>query len=121
MNILKSKESVSNDLEKMRKESKNMRDKYPDRIPCIVERVSGSRNTVPDIDKKKYIVPSDMQLAQFVSVIRKRIRLNPEQALFIFVNNTLPPSSQSMEQLFKEHKGENEFLTLHYAGENTFG
>ena len=31
-----------------------MREKYPDRIPVIVERAAGS--DIPDIDKKKYLV-----------------------------------------------------------------
>ena len=39
---------------------------------------------IPDIDKKKYLVPCDLTVGQFVYVIRKRIKLKPEKALFIY-------------------------------------
>jgi GABA(A) receptor-associated protein len=35
-----------------------MREKYQDRIPVIVEKASGG--DIPDIDKKKYLVPTDL-------------------------------------------------------------
>jgi GABA(A) receptor-associated protein len=48
------------------------------------------KSDIPTIDKKKYLVPSDMTVGQFIYVIRKRIKLSPEKAIFIFVNNVLP-------------------------------
>lgn len=45
------------------------------------------------IDKKKYLVPADLTVGQFVYVIRKRIKLSPEKAIFIFVNEILPPTA----------------------------
>ncbi|KAE8956555.1 hypothetical protein PR001_g31694, partial [Phytophthora rubi] len=50
------------------------------------------RSDIPDIDKKKFLVPADLTVGQFVYVIRKRIKLSPEKAIFIFVNNVLPPT-----------------------------
>lgn len=40
----------------------------------------------------RYLVPGDLTVAQFVYVIRKRINVNPEQAIFMFIKNVLPPS-----------------------------
>jgi hypothetical protein len=40
-------------------------------------------------------VPSDLTVGQFVYVIRKRIKLSPEKAIFIFTNNALPPTGAS--------------------------
>lgn len=40
----------------------------------------------------RYLVPSDLTVGQFVYVIRKRIKLSPEKAIFIFVRNVLPPT-----------------------------
>lgn len=37
-------------------------------------------------------MPSDLTVGQFVYVIRKRIKLSPEKAIFIFVKNVLPPT-----------------------------
>uniref|UniRef100_A0A493TIL6 GABA type A receptor associated protein like 1 n=1 Tax=Anas platyrhynchos platyrhynchos TaxID=8840 RepID=A0A493TIL6_ANAPP len=55
----------------------------------IVEKAPKAR--VPDLDKRKYLVPSDLTVGQFYFLIRKRIHLRPEDALFFFVNNTIPP------------------------------
>ena len=76
--------------EKRQAEALRIREKYPDRIPVIVEKAG--RSDIPDIDKKKYLVPGDLTAGQFVYVIRKRIKLSPEKAIFIFVNNILPPT-----------------------------
>ena len=40
----------------------------------------------------RYLVPADLTVGQFVYVIRKRIKLNAEKAIFIFVDNVLPPT-----------------------------
>ena len=40
----------------------------------------------------RYLVPADLTVGQFVYVIRKRIKLNAEKAIFIFVHNVLPPT-----------------------------
>jgi hypothetical protein len=42
----------------------------------------------------RYLVPSDLTVGQFVYVIRKRIKLSPEKAIFIFVKNVLPPTGE---------------------------
>ena len=40
----------------------------------------------------RYLVPADLTVGQFVYVVRKRIKLSAEKAIFIFVKNTLPPT-----------------------------
>ena len=47
---------------------------------------------------KKYLVPVDLTIGQFIYVIRNRIEVTPEQALFLFVNDTLPPTSTPKKQ-----------------------
>nr|XP_025124214.1 gamma-aminobutyric acid receptor-associated protein-like 2 isoform X4 [Bubalus bubalis] len=73
-------------------ESAKIRAKYPDRVPVIVEKVSGSQ--IVDIDKRKYLVPSDITVAQFMWIIRKRIQLPSEKAIFLFVDKTVPQSRE---------------------------
>ncbi|MCO5550494.1 hypothetical protein L7F22_003981 [Adiantum nelumboides] len=107
------------DLAKRTAESARIRQKYPDRIPVIVEKAP--RTDIPDIDKKKYLVPSDLNVGQFVFVIRKRIKLDAEKAIFIFVNNVLPPTAALMSSIYEEHKDQDGFLYVTYSGENTFG
>ncbi|KAJ8633716.1 hypothetical protein MRB53_027052 [Persea americana] len=107
------------DLDKRRAEAARIREKYPDRIPVIVEKAE--RSDIPNIDKKKYLVPSDLTVGQFVYVIRKRIQLSAEKAIFIFVDNVLPPTGALMSTIYDEKKDEDGFLYVTYSGENTFG
>lgn len=116
----KSTFKTSNSLEKRKEESAKIRTKYPDRIPVICEKHSGASD-IPDIDKKKYLVPSDLTAGQFLYVVRKRMKLAPEKAIFIFVNNTLPPSGDLMSQIYANYKDEDGFLYVVYSGESTFG
>jgi hypothetical protein len=46
----------------------------------------------------------DLTVGQFVYVIRKRIKLAPEKAIFIFVDETLPPTAALMSAIYEEHK-----------------
>jgi GABA(A) receptor-associated protein len=99
----------------------SIRAKHPDRIPVIVDKRSGD-NALPDIDKKKFLVPADLTVGQFMYVIRKRIKLAPEQAIFLFVaSGTLPPSVETMQKVYDAHHDEDGFLYMTYSGENFFG
>eukprot|EP00700_Malawimonas_jakobiformis_P001518 EC721655.1.p1 GENE.EC721655.1~~EC721655.1.p1 ORF type:complete len:123 (+),score=13.01 EC721655.1:89-457(+) len=106
-------------LEKRQQEAEKMRQKYPDRIPVICERAP--KSDLPMIDKPKYLVPADLTVGQFVYVIRKRIKLAPEKAIFVFVNGVLPPTAALMSNLYEEQKDEDGFLYVSYSGGNTFG
>jgi len=44
----------------------------------------------------RYLVPADLTVGQFVYVVRKRIKLSPEKAIFIFVKNILPPTGNAL-------------------------
>ena len=43
------------------------------------------------------------------------------QAIFIFVNNTLPPTAALMSTVYEQHRDEDGFMYMMYSGENTFG
>merc|ERR1712209_104544 len=100
-------------------ESQKIRQKYPDRIPVIVQKVENSN--IEKIDKRKYLVPADITAAQFMWIIRKRINLPSERAIFLFVDKMVPQSSWTMGELYEQHKDEDGFLYIAYSGENTFG
>lgn len=61
------------------------------------------------------MVPADLTVGQFVYVIRKRIKLAPEKAIFIFVDEVLPPTAALMSSIYEEHKDEDEFLYITYV------
>ena len=107
------------DFEKRKEEAIKIRNKHPDRIPVIVEKAA--RSDIATVDKKKYLVPANLTMGQFVYVIRKRIDLSPETAIFIYVDNVLPLTSSAMSLIYEEHKDEDGFLYVTYSAENTFG
>ena len=107
-------------FEQRYEESTRISQKFPGRVPVIVERGSGAK-TVPLIDKQKFLVPGDLTLGQFVFVIRKRMELMSESALFCFVGGTLPTTGSLLRELFGRFRDPDGFLYMSYCGENTFG
>ena len=113
-------------FDKRKSEADKIRHKYQDRIPVIVERNAKERN-IEEIDKKKYLVPGELTVSQFMYVVKKRIKIGPEHALYCFVKDSktgkdvLPASSSTMAVVYQQHKDEDCFLYLTYAGEAQFG
>ena len=95
--------------------------KYPGKIPIICERDPRSKD-IPDIDRKKYLVPNDLSIANFMYVIRKRLKLSPDKSIYLFVNDlVMPATSQLLSLMYSENCDEDGFLYIKYAGESTFG
>lgn len=92
---------------------------HPNKIPVIVERAPSSQ--LPDIDRTKYLVSGDLTVAQFGSIIRKRIKLGNEQTLIIYINGTLQAASAMFSTIYEEHKDADGFLYVVYTGESSFG
>lgn len=53
-----------------------------------------STNNVSLFSGARYLVPADLTVGQFVYVVRKRIKLSAEKAIFVFVKNMLPPTGE---------------------------
>lgn len=104
---------------KRKNETDRVRLKYPERVPVMVFKSPGC--LLSDIGKNKFLVPIDMTLSQFVAIIRQRINIKQDNAIFIFINNLLPPLSKTMISLYEEYKQNDGFLYIHYNGESTFG
>eukprot|EP00066_Takifugu_rubripes_P018843 XP_011608109.1 PREDICTED: gamma-aminobutyric acid receptor-associated protein-like 2 isoform X2 [Takifugu rubripes] len=99
--------------------STEIRNKYPDRVPVTLEKVP--RSNIMDVDRREYLLPTDLTVAQFMYIIRKRISLPSEAPMFLFVDQVLPTTSATMGALYEESKDEDGFLYVAYSGENTFG
>jgi GABA(A) receptor-associated protein len=91
---------------------------YPDRVPLICERYGSE---VPLLDKRKYLVPMDLTVGQFLYVLRTRLVLPPEKAIFLSIGNELPCTSRLIGSVYRDHKSSDGFLYVGYCGENTFG
>ncbi|KAL9273843.1 Autophagy-related protein [Drosera capensis] len=106
-------------FEERLKESTDMMTKFPGRVPLIAERYA--RTDLPELEKKKFLVPKDMPVGQLVHILSNRLHLEQGKALFIFVKNTLPQTSSLMGSLYESFKDEDGFLYLCYSTEKTFG
>ena len=100
-------------------ESERVLKNHPDRCSVIVGKADNSN--IPEIDRHKFLVPRDITLGQFSYIIRQRINLTPDNALFILIDNHLPLASSLMGSIYDIHKDADNFLYITYANENTFG
>jgi len=106
-------------LEERRLKSENIRTKHPERVPVIC--IKDPKSQIPDIDRNKFLVPADLTVSQFTLVIRKRVKLPPETAMYLFIKNRFPSPTALMSTVYEEDKDEDGFLYIMYSGENTFG
>jgi len=67
------------------------------------------------------LVPRDMLMNQFVYIIRRRIKLDSSQTLFVMVNNTLVSSNDNLGKIYEDKCDKDGFLYMEYSSENTFG
>lgn len=89
--------------------------RYPTRVPVIVE------SKIEEGKILKYMVEKDRTIASFLIQLRKNIHMSSKKAIFMFVNNCLPPNSYTVGQVWELHKNEEGVLHIQYSLENTFG
>lgn len=104
-------------LEKRLEQSKSIIEKYPNRIPVICD-VS---NRLPRLDKHKYLIPEDLHSETFMSIIRRRIKLKPEHAMYFFVGDKILQANNYMSEIYNKYKDDDGFLYIYVCSESTFG
>jgi len=104
----------------IRKEVELIKHKYPDYIPIVVR----TKDTSLQLSKNKFLVTGDVTIGQFLHIIRRRLdkRLSSTQALFIFANNCIPPTSNLLSTVYiSDADKDTGMLFLTVCSENTFG
>lgn len=110
-------------LDKRKMLSKTLFEKFPDRLPVILEK-NKSEKISKLINKNKFLVSYDTTVAEFMCILRKRIFVDEKSSIYIFTNNknkVLLSGSFSMGSIYNDHKDEDGFLYLEYCYENVFG
>jgi GABA(A) receptor-associated protein len=111
---------INKSLEERKKEVLSLLKKYPNRIPIYLEKSSSC--TAVELDhKKKFLVPDELQVGQFLYTIRQRIKLRPDQALFIFFNKQQVNTNELLKNVYEKHRAQDDMLYATYTTENTFG
>lgn len=107
-------------------EARKIREKYPERIPVICDRSPYSTG-LPEIAKKKFIVPGTMLVGEFKYMIHKHLAealagdRSAEQTIYIFANGLAPKTSTPMSDLYDKLHAADGFLYITYGAENTLG
>lgn len=103
-----------------REESSHVLKKYPERKPIICEKMFNQIG-LHDIDKKKYLVPNEHTIGQFTYIIKKKLGLTSDEAVFLFINGKIISSSTTIAKLYYREKDPDGFLYISYSKENVFG
>lgn len=109
----------SHTIEQCLEEVRKIKERHPDRIPVLIEQADMSR--LPNLDKKKFLVPGNMSLGEFTHTVRRRLVLTSEMALFLFTRSVLPSQGSLISELYDIYKDDHGFLVIYYSGENVFG
>ena len=107
-------------LEERKREFQTVMEANPDKIAIICEKAPKSH--ILDIEKSKYLVKNDVTLNQFSLMIRKKLKIEKEQALFFLINGKKSLSGDnSMQEIYNKYKNDDGFLYIAYAGEEIWG
>ena len=105
-------------FEQRTKEAAKLMNKYPDRVGVIVT----TQDNMTPLDKRKFLVPRDNTVGQFMHVIRKRLIVPHKNAIWLSpVNESIPPIARTMGEMHKEYMDKDGMLYLKVNEETTFG
>ena len=96
----------------------DLKKKYPNKTPIIVNRAAGCK--LNELPKNKFLVFNSMTLGEFQLIIRKYLKLNSNESLIFFINKCLIPNTDLLSKIQETHH-RNNFLIIEYSSENTFG
>lgn len=103
-----------------RKEYEKLREKYPNRVAILISKAK--RSKLDQIDREKYLINEDMTVGQLVFFIRKRLKCSPSEAIFLFINGSIPSNTQLIKDIYEQYKSPDDgFVRIVYSEENTFG
>jgi hypothetical protein len=119
---------MASNIPKLREgELETLRKKYPDRLPIFVTRSPQSDKSVPDLKRRKFLVPNHFTFGALIHTVRKWLTLPPEKGMFLFVtppekkNEFMPSPSSLLTEIYETNHHRNGVLYVVYALENTFG
>ncbi len=107
-------------LEERKNEYQKVAQSNPGKIAIICEK--SPKSHIVDIEKSKFLIGSDISLNQFSLMIRKRLKMGKEEALFFLVNGKKSlTGDDTMQNIYDKYKSEDGFLYIAYASEEVWG
>jgi GABA(A) receptor-associated protein len=90
-----------------------------ERVPVIVDM--SQQCTLAPLDNRKFLVPRNLTVGQFIFVLRKRMQLSSDEAIFLFFDNTLFPTNSLLSDIYTQYKDGDGFLYCLLTQESTMG
>ena len=95
-------------------------EKYPRKIPCIIQRDLRCNN-IPNLKRKKYLLQKNIVVSDLLYYIRRQLTVPPHISVYILIGNSLPSLNQTLSLLYEEEKAADGLLYIYFATESTFG
>ena len=103
------------------KECAHLKTQFPDKAPFVMERYRTS-NTIPELEKTKFMFPKDLSMGLVMKFVRDRLPLSPNESLYFFVNETvLVSASTTVGEVYQMYAEEDGFVYMTFASQETFG
>ena len=111
----------NNSLERRKSQSNKILENHPDKVPVILERDKNCSLNKPI--KTKYILSKEVTMAEFIKIIREKLDLSPEKALFFLVNGKHSVTlTQDLNSIYSKYKDkEDGFVYMTYSEEIVYG
>ncbi|KAL8610402.1 Microtubule-associated protein 1 light chain 3 gamma [Nucella lapillus] len=104
-----------------KEEVEGIRKKFPTKIPVIVEKFHKEK-LLSMLDKTKFLVPQELTMSQFLTIIRNRMSLTSSQSVYLLINNkSLSSMSATIAEVYRDEKDPDGFLYMTYASQEMFG
>jgi GABA(A) receptor-associated protein len=107
------------------KKCDELRNKHPDRIPCICEKSKGARlNT---LESYQLSIPEDADVNQLSFILRRHLNIDEISALFLIVedsnqNKYSLTGNKTIKEIYSKYcDPEDKFLYITYASEDLWG
>ena len=71
--------------------------KYPNRVPCVVDGI-------------KYLAPRDMRLCDFLVFVRRRMKYDSHEAIFVTFGGEHYPMHYTMHEIYQDNVASDGFL-----------
>ena len=112
---------INNNLKTRQRQFSKLSKEHPDKVPIILERDINC--TINKPIKSKYILSKEITMAEFVKIIREKLELKPERAIFLLVNGKHSVTmNEELGNIYNKHKDEKDgFLYMSYSEEIVYG
>src|SRR5689334_7019130 len=101
-------------FERRKEESTRLKEKYPDKIPTIIEKADTAR--IQKMEKHKFIFGKELTMGQILLIIRQKLKLDSTQTIFLFVDNRIIPlNDMTVGSLYERESDKDGFLYISYC------